>query len=138
MRNSLAALALTTALVPFPGGGGAHASGGGGGSSGGSLNLVPMEEVTVPIIEADRVAGSMRVKLVLEASTGEVFANARAEMPRLREATIAAALEFARINASSMRAIDAGKLDHDLNAALRKAEPGLSRVLIVEVAASHS
>lgn len=138
MRNSLAALALTTALVPFPGGGGgAHAAGGGSGSRG-SLNFVPMEEVTVPIIEADRIAGSMRVKLVLEASTGEVFANARAEMPRLREATIAAALEFARINASSMRAIDAGKLDHDLNAALRKAEPGLSRVLIVEVAASHS
>lgn len=137
MRNSLAALALTTALVPFPGGG-AHASGGGGGSTGGSLNLVPMEEVTVPIIEADRVAGRMRVKLVLEASTGEIFAKARAEMPRLREATVAAALEFARINASSMRAIDAGRLDHDLNAALRVAEPGLSRVLIVEVAASHS
>ena len=136
MRNSLAALALTTALVPFPGGGGAQASG--GSSSRGSLNFVPMEEVTVPIIEADRVAGSMRVKLVLEASTGAFFAKARAEMPRLREATIAAALEFARINASSMRAIDAGKLDHDLNAALRIAEPGLSRVLIVEVAASHS
>jgi hypothetical protein len=59
-------------------------------------------------------------------------------MPRLREATVAAALEFARLNASGMRAVDAGRLDHDLNAALKAAEPGVSRVLIVEIAASYS
>jgi hypothetical protein len=135
VRRSLAALALTTALLPFPGGG-AHASGGEGGSGG--LNLVPMDEVIVPIIEADRVAGNMRFKLVLEASNAETAARTTAEMPELREATVSAALEFARLNASGLRAIDAGQLDHDLNAALKAVEPGLSRVLIVEVAAAQS
>ena len=136
MRRSLATLALTTALVPFPGGG-AQASGGGGAGTGG-LNLVPMTEVVVPIIEADRVAGNMRFKLVLEAHDAATAARATAEMPELREATVAAALEFARLNASGLRAVDAERLDHDLNAALKAAEPGVSRVLIVEVAASYN
>ena len=136
MRKSVAVLALTTALVPFPGSG-AHASGGGGGGAAG-LNLVPMAEVIVPIIEADRVAGNMRFKLVLEAHDAATATKATAEMPELRETTVAAALEFARLNASGMRAVDASVLDHDLNAALKAAEPGLSRVLIVELAASRS
>ncbi|WP_235537017.1 hypothetical protein [Sphingomonas sp. Root241] len=137
MRRSVATLALTTALVPFPGGG-AQASGGGVGTVAGGLNLVPMEEVTVPIIEADRIAGNMRFKLVIEAASVEALAKAAGAMPRLREATVAAALEFARLNASGARAVDAGRLDHDLNAALKAAEPGVSRVLIVEIAASYS
>jgi len=137
VRKSVAALALTTALVPFPGSG-AHASGGGGGGGAAGLNLVPMEEVIVPIIEADRIAGNMRFKLVLEANDPAIVSKATTEMPELREATVAAALEFARLNASGMRALDAGQLDHDLNVALKAAEPGLSRVLIVELAASRS
>jgi hypothetical protein len=133
----VAALALTTALVPFPGSG-VQASGGGAGTVAGGLNLVPMEEVTVPIIEADRIAGNIRFKLVIEAASVEALAKAAGAMPRLREATVAAALEFARLNASGMRAVDAGRLDHDLNAALKAAEPGVARVLIVEIAASYS
>jgi hypothetical protein len=137
VRKMLAVLALTTALVPVPGSGGAHASGGGGAGAGG-LNLVPMDEVVVPIIEADRVAGNMRFKLVLEAHDAETAAKATAEMPELRETTVAAALEFARLNASGLRAVDAERLDHDMNAAIKAAEPGISRVLIVEVAAAHN
>jgi len=130
-------LALTTALVPFPGGG-AHASGGGGGAGAGGLNLVPMEEIVVPIIEADRLAGNMRFKLVLEAHDAATAATATAKMPELRETAVATALEFARLNASGLRAVDAGQLDHDLNTALKAADPGVSRVLIVEVAAAHN
>lgn len=136
MRTSLAALALTTALVPFPGSGGAQASGGGGGGTG--LNLVPMAEVVVPIIEADRVSGNMRFKLVLETRDAAAAANATATLPALRETTVAAALEFARLNASGLRAVDAERLDHDLSAALKAADPGVSRVLLVEIAASYN
>ena len=137
MRRGLAALALTIALLPFPGGG-AHASGGGGGAGAGGLNLVPMDEMVVPIIEADRVAGNMRFKLVLEAHDAATAAKATAQMPMLRETTVAAALEFARLNASGLRAVDAERLDHDLSAALKAAEPGLSRVMIVEIAAAYN
>ena len=56
-------------------------------------------------------------------------------MPRLRSATLAAALEFSRLYASPMRAVDAEMLSRDLTTALQHEEPGISRVLIVEVAA---
>lgn len=138
MRNrSLAALALTTALVPLPGSG-AHASGGGGGEGAGGVFLVPMEEVTVPIIDADRVQGALRFKIVLDGGNAEGAHKATEELPMLRAATVAAGLEFARLNASGLRAVDAEQLDHDLTTALKTAEPALSRVLIVEVAASRT
>jgi hypothetical protein len=130
----MAALALMAAAMPLPGGGDARAAGGGGGAEG--LNLVTMEPVVVPIIDADRVSGSLRFKLVLEAANAEAAAKATAQMPMLRQATVAAGLEFARLNASGLRPVDAEELDHDLTVALKIAEPGISRVLIVEVAAS--
>src|SRR5687767_8221198 len=99
LRRALATLALTTALVPFPGGG-AQAAGGGAGAGG--LNLVPMDEVVVPIIEADGVAGNVGFKLVLETHDAAAAAKPTAGLPRLREATVAAALEFARLNASGL------------------------------------
>lgn len=128
-RETLVALGL--AALPLPGGG-AQASGGGA-AAGERLNLVPMEEVTVPIIDADRVNGVLRFKLVIDAGTAESAAKLKGEMPVLRAATVAAGLEFARLNASALRAVDAQQLDHDLTAALKAAEPGLVRVLIVEV-----
>ena len=134
VRGILAAIALTTALLPLPGGE-ARASREGVGGLG--LHLVPMEEVTVPIIEADRLAGQMRFKLVLDASTAEAATDAINRMPELRQATVSTALEFARLNASGMRAVDAGRLDNDLNAAIKAVEPGVSRVLIVEVSANR-
>lgn len=130
-RETLAALGL--AALPLPGGG-ALASGGGA-AGGEGLHLVPMEEVTVPIIDADRVNGALSFKLVIDAGSAEVATKLGAEMPEMRAATVAAGLEFARLNASALRAVDAQRLDHDLTVALKAAEPGLVRVLIVEVEA---
>jgi len=130
-RETLVALGL--AALPL--GGGAQASGGGGGAAGEGLHLVTMDEVTVPIIDSDRVNGALRFKLVIDAGSAEVATKLNGEMPVLRAATVAAGLEFARLNASALRAVDAQQLDHDLTAALKAAEPGLVRVLIVEVEA---
>lgn len=128
-RETLVALGL--AALPLPGGG-ALASGGGAGAGEG-LHLVTMDEVTVPIIDADRVNGVLRFKLVIDAGSAEVATKINGELPVLRAATVAAGLEFARLNASALRAVDAQQLDHDLTAALKVSEPGLVRVLIVEV-----
>lgn len=136
-RGSFAALALTTALVPFPIVG-AQAAGGGASGGGEGLHLVPMDEVSVPIIEADRVNGALRFKLVLDAKDATTAEEMTGRLPELRATTVAAAIEFARLNASGLRAVDAAQLDHDLTAALKAEEPGLSRLLIVEVAASRS
>lgn len=136
-KRRIAAFALTSALVPLPGTT-ALASGGGGGGSGEGLHFVPMDVLTVPIVDADRVTGKLRFKIVIDAGSAEGAAKATAELPQLRAATLAAGLEFARLNASGLRAVDAEQLDHDLTTALKTAEPALQRVLIVEVAASRT
>ncbi len=133
-RSRLAALGLAAVATPLPGGL-AQASGGSGGGEG--LNLVPMDEITVPIIDADRMAGSLYFKLVLEAGNSEVAAQVTKDLPVLRAASVSAGLEFARLNASGLRAVDAEQLDHDLTAAIKAAQPGITRVLIVEVRASQ-
>jgi hypothetical protein len=133
-RSQLAALGLAAVAAPIPAGT-AQASGGGNGAEG--LHLVAMDEIVVPIIDADHMAGSLRFKLVLEAGDDEVAARVTKDLPILRAATVAAGLEFARLSASGLRAVDAEQLDRELTAALKAAEPGINRVLIVEVAASQ-
>lgn len=133
-RSQLAALALAAVAAPLPA---VTAQASGGVSAGEGLHLVPMDEITVPIIDADRMAGSLNFKLVLEARNGEVAAQVTQELPALRAMTLAAGLEFARLNASGLRAVDAEQLDHDLSATIKAAEPGITRVLIVEVRASQ-
>lgn len=136
MKRSLTALAITSALVPFSGG--ALAAGGSGGKGEGDLHLVAMQPVTVPIIDADRLSGSLRFRIVLDAGSAAAAAEATADLPRLRSATVAAALEFARLNASGLRAVDAERLDQDLTRALKAEQPDLARVLIVEVGANRT
>jgi len=134
-RSQLAALGLAAVAAPLPAGSAQAA--GGGEVVGEGLHLVPMDEITVPIVDADRMAGSLNFKLVLEAGSSEVAAQVTENLPVLRAMTVAAGLEFARLNASGLRAVDAEQLDHDLTAALKAAQPGITRVLIVEVRASQ-
>lgn len=101
----------------------------------GEPHLVPMQEISVPIIDGDRLHGSFRVRTVLAATDAAEAARITAALPRLRSASVIAALEFSRLHASPMRAVDAELLSGDLTEALKLEEPGIARALIVEVAA---
>lgn len=101
----------------------------------GTPMLVTMTPITVPIIDADRLQGALQMTLVLNVGNADASAHATLEMPRLRAAAVAAALDFARLRASTLTAIDVGQLDIDLSKALKAVEPGLARVLIVDVSA---
>lgn len=118
-------------------GGGAQASGGGGGGSGDGPHLVELEPIQVPIIESDRVSGTLNLKLALNAADDQVKGELAAAQPELRAAALGAVLEFARLRASPFRAVDAAELDHELSAALGHAKPGIAKVLIVEVSATR-
>lgn len=131
-RGSLAALGLAAVAAPLPAGMALASNE----TDGGKLYLVPMEEIVVPIVDADHVAGSLRFKLVLDAGTLENSAHVTRDLPILRAASVAAGLEFARLNASGLRAVDVERLDKDLTAALKAADPRVARILIVEVAAA--
>lgn len=133
MRQTLAimaaALALSAPAAP------ARASGSGGAEG---LNFVALEEISVPIVEGARADGTLRIKLVLEARDAPTAEKLTSTLPLLRAAALAAGIEFARLYASPMMPVDVARLSADLTAALRRQEPGIARVLIVEVAAARA
>ena len=127
MRHPVHTALLLLLAVP----GAARASGGGAAP----LNLVPMDEVSVPIIDGDRTDGALQFKLVLETKDEAAADSARAALPLLRSASIAAGAEFARLYASPMMPLDARRMASDMTTALRAVNPGIARVLLVEVIA---
>ena len=98
-------------------------------------HLVQMEEISVPIIDGDRLDGAFKLNVVLSMPDAAAAEHASADMPRLRSASLAAALEFSRLYASPMRAVDTELLSESLTEALQADGSGVSRVLIVKVAA---
>jgi hypothetical protein len=135
-KQTLAMLGLVAvALSPLPAGR-AFASGGEGGGEG--VHLVQMEPIAVPIVDSDRVAGTLNFKLVLEVHDAATAEKLTAAMPNLRMAAIAGGAEFARLDASALRAVNAADLDKQLTAVLKNVAPEVDRVLIVEVGASQS
>ena len=114
---------------------GAASASGGGGAEG--LHLVPMDEVNVPIIDGDRAEGRLQFKLVLEAKSDAAAQELSATMPVLRATTVSTGIEFARLYASSMMPVDARHLATEMTTALHAQNPGIARVLLVEVMASR-
>ncbi|MET3824904.1 MULTISPECIES: hypothetical protein [Sphingomonas] len=98
-------------------------------------HFVAMPAIVVPIIGSDRIEGSLRFKLVLAANDSASLERLTARLPELRAVSVAGAIEFSRLFASPQTAVDARRLSADLTAALCAEDPGIARVLIVEVSA---
>ena len=131
-KPHLATLAALPLALPT---GAALASGGAEESGGAVASLVTFRPIVVPIIDSDRVEGALRVEIIVEAADAEAAARMSAELPVLRASGVAAASEFARLYASGFRTVNVEQLDHDLTAAMQAADPGVKRILIVEVSA---
>ncbi|OAN54813.1 hypothetical protein [Sphingobium sp. TCM1] len=97
--------------------------------------FVTMEEISVPIIDASRVEGVLRVSIILQARDAEGAAGLARRMPELRAAGLGAAIEFARLHASPFTPVDVRKLSAQLTPALISVDAGIARVLIVKVSA---
>jgi len=97
--------------------------------------FVAMDEISVPIVDAGRIDGVLRVSIVLEARDTAAAAGLARRMPELRAAGLGAAIEFARLHASPFNAVDVRKLSEVLAPALRRIDPAIARVLIVKVSA---
>jgi len=135
-KQTLAMLGLVAlAVSPLPAG---RALASGGGGEGEGVHLVKMEPIAVPIVDSDRVAGTLNFKLVLEVHDAAAAEKLAAAMPNLRMAAIAGGVEFARLDASALRAVNVADLDKTLTGALKTVTPDVGRVLIVEVGASQN
>lgn len=103
-----------------------------------TISFVKIDEIIVPIIESDRIDGALRFKLVLDAANPEAALRLKEITPQLRAVTISSAIEFARIYASGVAAVDVAQLTDDLTSALKSADPGVARVLVVEAVATRA
>lgn len=111
----------------------AHALASGGGSGTGAL--VPMDMITVPIVDSDRLIGKLRFKLVLEAHDATAATRMGTQSAQLRMAAMSAGNEFARLQVTPSEPVDVAALVHILETALHRIDSGVQKVLIVEVAA---
>ena len=130
MRKNFAALLAATSLT-LPGHSLAAETAGGDAAP----RLVPLPTMSLPIIDADRVDGTLHLDLMVEASDAGAANRIAAHLPRIRSTSVAAALEFARLNASRHRTVDAERLSRALTEALHATEPGVSKVLVTRVSA---
>jgi hypothetical protein len=100
-----------------------------------STPFVTMEEISVPIVDASRLDGVLRVSIVLQARDVQEAANLARRMPELRAAGLSAVIEFARLHATPFTPVDVRKLSAALTPALVGVDRGITRVLIVKVSA---
>jgi len=125
--------AVTTAIATLSVMAASEASAGGRPTTALDPQFVTMSEITTPIFGESRIEGALSVTLVLEASSADVAGALRGRMPELRATALTAALEFSRLYASGYTPVDAARLSADLNAAMKRAHPGIARVLIVKI-----
>ena len=98
--------------------------------------LVPMDEITVPIIDGSRMEGVLRFTIVLRAHDDVAAAVLTKQISRLRSAALVAGLDFARLRASPYRAVDVRKLALMLDGALKAVDSGVEKALIIRVGAA--
>lgn len=101
-------------------------------------NLVKLEQIDTPIVDAGRIDGVMHVQLVVETKSAANASGLSKRMPELRAASLAASIEFARLRASPFTALNVSQLSQTLTPALQRVDPDISRVLIVRATAFRS
>ena len=100
-----------------------------------AATFVAMEEIAVPIVDAGRIDGVLRISIVVEGRDTAGPASLARKMPELRAAGLSAAIEFARLHASPFTPVDVRRLSGTLAPALRGVDGTIARVLIVKVSA---
>ena len=100
-----------------------------------SQNFVYMPEINVPIVDAGRLDGILRIKVVLQPRSDAAAIRLATRMPELRAAGLSAAIEYARLYASPYTPIDVEKLTAAMATSLTSVDGGIGKVLIVKVTA---
>ena len=100
-------------------------------------DFVPLDEIVVPIAGTQRIEGALRARITLAASTPEAAAAMTERLPEFRAAAVSSMIEFSRLYATGLTAVDATQLRADMIVALRAVDPAIGNVLITEVAATR-
>src|SRR5690606_25654111 len=94
MTRSALTAGLLCLATPLVGAAPAHAQ------TSNATTFVAMDEISVPIIDASRIDGVLRISITLQAQDTQAAAKLAKRMPELRAAGLSVAIEFARLHAS--------------------------------------
>lgn len=97
--------------------------------------FLPISNISVPIVDAGRMDGVLRLSIVLQTDNQKAADHLRAKMPQLRADGLSAAAEFARLYASPYSPVDVARLSSELLPALGGEGSGVHKILIVHVSA---
>lgn len=100
--------------------------------------LVPIEPISIPIVDGDRIDGKLNYTLVIMVEDDETMKRLSGSGAALRAAALRGGLDFARLYASSFTAVDAGMLMENLTRAMKEEDEGITELLLVEVSAFPS
>lgn len=100
-----------------------------------SDRFVYMPEISAPIVDAGRLDGVLRIRVVLQPRTSTAATRLADRMPVLSAAGLSAAMEYARLYASPYTTVDVEKLTASMAASLKRVDAGIGKVLIVKVTA---
>ncbi len=103
-----------------------------------SLAFVPMDLISIPIVDAGNVRGALRFKLVIETTDEESAQEVSDRLPLFRAAALATGAEFSKLSAAPFLAVDAEDLARKLDVALKQRSDKVEKVLLVEVTARSS
>lgn len=99
-------------------------------------HFVKVPEITVPVIDGERIKGRLVFDIVVDAGDAAAASRLAVAMPRLRSVALVTGIEFSRLHVSGLTTVDAELLAHVMTLALRHEDPGIGRVLIVRVGAA--
>lgn len=92
-------------------------------------SLAPL---SAAIIDGGQIEGQLKVSLAV---SGTDEGTLERSIPLIRAAATSALSEHARLRATPYAAVNADALSHDLDMAIRRAAPAVSKVLLVRVEA---
>ncbi len=100
-------------------------------------SFVVMEPIDAPIVDSGRIDGVLHLSITVKAKSAENAAELAKRMPELRAASLAAAIEFARLHASPYTPVNVARLSAMVAPPLKRLDKGIEKVLIVKVSADE-
>ncbi len=97
--------------------------------------FITLPEIRTAIVDSGSVEGVITVKLAIKPAKPDGSEGLVARLPSIRTTALSAVLEFARLRASAYRPVNSELLRAQVSNALRKADPGIGQVLVLELGA---
>ncbi|MBO9725468.1 MAG: hypothetical protein J7530_13910 [Novosphingobium sp.] len=100
-------------------------------------SFLVMEPIDAPIVDSGRIDGVLHLSLAVKMKSAENAAELAKRMPELRAASLAAAIEFARLHASPYAPVNVARLSAMMAPPIKQLDTGVEKVLIVQVSANE-